>query len=1031
MAKLSQIKLGSTTYDIGAAWGNISSKPTYYDAKAIKGITRSGTTFTYTCMDGTTGTFTQKDDNTTYTFTNGNPTLSWGTKSTIGTAGGVDFTATMPSNPTVQKFDRETSNYKDGIVFYKSDGATRQSYIGFWNTAGIILNPSYQSKESTSDPWTTSEGLCVGATSLTFNGSSVLTASSSNYIKSLSVSGRTITYTKGDGSTGTLTTQDNNTTYSAGTGLTLSSTTFSVSKANASAILNLLGEATANMTSAAYVITSDASDPSDGLFYKRPVDKVVNATLVKAALGTGTGTTKYLREDGTWVKPPNTTYSNMTGATADAAGTAGLVPAPAKGKQTSFLRGDGTWVVPTNTTYSNMTGATADAAGKAGLVPAPAKGKQTSFLRGDGTWVVPTNTTYSAGTGLTLSSTTFSITSANASTIINLLSEGTSPATLDDYLVAQYAGGGTTTTTYHRRKVSNVVNATVVKAALGTGSGTEKYLREDGTWVKPPNTNTKVTQTVTTSNANYPLLLAPSGQTATTTTTSYFDSGVTLNPSTNTIAANISGNAATATALSTSAGSATKAIYFSSGKPADCNTNIAHNAKGIYGGTKLTSSTIDGFLEANVVKWAPADATAVAENDGIIMSFGWSDTYGAQLWLDDGSGEGGMKLRNRTSSSWNPWRQVLTSYNYEDYCLKNNPPFIELFPGSSAGHGGYIDFHYNSSSDDYTSRIIESSSGTLSLNGTTITSSLVKVPRLKITSTSGVNHIEFSRTSSYNYLSVPSDDSGAKIAFSINSSLASKNCQMVINRDSITPGTDGAISLGTSGTRWSNIFLSGQMRRVGISSSWYNGRDNAILRQTSYTGYNPIFSAKTTSGSWEMGPYTDNILYFVYNTDTGYNSGTNTSGQYFNSVNLRPDGTLRGAAWNDYAEFRICKDQFIPGQVICENNDDTLSISTVRLQAGAAIVSDTFGFAIGETENATCPIAVSGRVLAYPYEPREEYQAGDAVCAAPGGTVSRMTREEIREYPDRIIGVVSAVPDYEEWGTGKVKVNGRIWIKVK
>ena len=45
----------------------------------------------------------------------------------------------------------------------------------------------------------------------------------------------------------------------------------------------------------------------------------------------------------------NTTYSNMTGATASAAGTAGLVPAPATGKQTAFLRGDGTWVVPTDT----------------------------------------------------------------------------------------------------------------------------------------------------------------------------------------------------------------------------------------------------------------------------------------------------------------------------------------------------------------------------------------------------------------------------------------------------------------------------------------------------------------------------------------------------------------------------------------------------------------------------------------------------------------------------------------------------------
>lgn len=46
------------------------------------------------------------------------------------------------------------------------------------------------------------------------------------YIKGLSINGKTITYTKGDGTTGTITTQDNNTTYSAGTGLSLSGTTF-------------------------------------------------------------------------------------------------------------------------------------------------------------------------------------------------------------------------------------------------------------------------------------------------------------------------------------------------------------------------------------------------------------------------------------------------------------------------------------------------------------------------------------------------------------------------------------------------------------------------------------------------------------------------------------------------------------------------------------------------------------------------------------------------------------------------------------
>lgn len=108
--------------------------------------------------------------------------------------------------------------------------------------------------------------------------------------------------------------------------------------------------------------------------------------------------TRYLRSDGTWAVPPDTTYSDMTAATASAAGKHGLVPAPAAGKQGQYLRGDGTWATPTNTTYSAMTGATADAAGKAGLVPAPGAGKQVSFLRGDGTWVVPTNTTYSNAT---------------------------------------------------------------------------------------------------------------------------------------------------------------------------------------------------------------------------------------------------------------------------------------------------------------------------------------------------------------------------------------------------------------------------------------------------------------------------------------------------------------------------------------------------------------------------------------------------------------------------------------------------------
>lgn len=71
------------------------------------------------------------------------------------------------------------------------------------------------------------------------------------------------------------------------------------------------------------------------------------------------------------------------------------------GRTVTYTRGDGTTgsitTQDTNTTYGNMTGATANAAGKAGLVPAPAAGTQgTKYLRADGTWQTPpdTNTTY-------------------------------------------------------------------------------------------------------------------------------------------------------------------------------------------------------------------------------------------------------------------------------------------------------------------------------------------------------------------------------------------------------------------------------------------------------------------------------------------------------------------------------------------------------------------------------------------------------------------------------------------------------------
>ena len=137
-----------------------------------------------------------------------------------------------------------------------------------------------------------------------------------------------------------------------------------------------------------------------------------------------------------------------------------------------------------------------------------------------------------------------------------------------------------------------------------------------------------------------------------------------------------------------------------------------------------------------------------------------------------------------------------------------------------------------------------------------------------------------------------------------------------------------------------------------------------------------------------------------------------------------------GAVFNDYAEYRDQNEKINAGYIVYCDDDGKLKLTTERLQKFEGVVSDTFGFAIGETDECQTPIAVSGRVLVY-CNPEDHFHSGDCVCAGPDGKAYRMTREEVTMYPDRIVGVVSEIPTYERWGTGNVEVNGRIWIKVK
>ena len=230
-------------------------------------------------------------------------------------------------------------------------------------------------------------------------------------------------------------------------------------------------------------------------------------------------------------------------------------------------------------------------------------------------------------------------------------------------------------------------------------------------------------------------------------------------------------------------------------------------------------------------------------------------------------------------------------------------------------------------------------------------------------------------------------------------------------------------------------FASGGQIIKAADSQFYDARNKAMLRlKESPNTYAPLYSCNAgNEGDINYGivPMGDNVNYKMiwnYTPNSDFTNKVNTGTKELASITTL--GQVFGAVWNDFAEFRQ-SDEMEPGRVVCENGDGTLSRSQTRLQPGAAIVSDTYGFAIGETNECQTPIAVAGRVLAYPYEDWWTFEPGEAVCAGPNGTVSKMTRREIRKYPERIIGTVSELPIYETWGQNNVKINGRIWIRIK
>ena len=246
---------------------------------------------------------------------------------------------------------------------------------------------------------------------------------------------------------------------------------------------------------------------------------------------------------------------------------------------------------------------------------------------------------------------------------------------------------------------------------------------------------------------------------------------------------------------------------------------------------------------------------------------------------------------------------------------------------------------------------------------------------------------------------------------------------LIINNSTDLSGTaanDVALCLGTQTSQ-----------HIEIDTNEIQSKSNGTTVSTLYLNYD---GGQVTMGKNDTSSQVT-IRYTTSCTSSGSGGALRVSGGIRSGENIY-GVKVYNAVWNDYAEYRKA-DTLEPGYCVTETISGTMTKSTARLQPGCKIISDTFGTCMGRTSEAQTPIAVAGRVLVYPYRNRYEYELGAAVCSAPDGKVDIMTREEVMMYPERIVGTVSEIPNYEEWNGGalespeKIKVNGRIWIYIK
>ena len=354
----------------------------------------------------------------------------------------------------------------------------------------------------------------------------------------------------------------------------------------------------------------------------------------------------------------------------------------------------------------------------------------------------------------------------------------------------------------------------------------------------------------------------------------YFNNGIPAQCGTS-LAVSITGNAATATTATSCTGNAataTKATQDGSG-------NVITSTYVPFISNHATGTDFNKIIDSGFHRVASGNTNSPGSDWGqLLVMHGGGDTI-TQIYGAYSTGE--LKTRSGNpsdvggSGSWTAWKTLLDSSNYTSYTV------TKTGSGASGTWG------------------ISISGNAATATSATTANKLTDIVAGDVASSSDTQRYVFF---SYNDLKTnrPAYSTNFTYQTSTGTLTATKfKGALEGNATSATKATQDGNGATISSTylKLSGGTMTGVISKAGSSSSWINGRDKALVRLNTYSAYSAITSMKTTNGSWDMGVYTDNYMYFTYTPDTNYSSGTNSG---YTQIKISPRGQLIVPSDTDY-----------------------------------------------------------------------------------------------------------------------------------